>query len=178
MLVQMSKLYTHVKTYGIDRTFLSIYNSNGELNKVCGIRFPSCESMPVAGNPHSQYSARFTDTMEDEKIGFWTKVKNFILKIWEWIKEKAFNILYKLYKLVRLRAANIIKLCDAIEAKYDTSKVIDITKLGCLATVTSSDFGPEVFRRFGLIVKTADDTNLDVNKFCKFVSDQAEKNPD
>ena len=42
MLVQMSKLYTHVKTYGIDRTFLSIYNSNGELNKVCGIRLLHC----------------------------------------------------------------------------------------------------------------------------------------
>ena len=42
MLVQMSKLYTHVKTYGIDRTFLSIYNANGELDRACGVRFPSC----------------------------------------------------------------------------------------------------------------------------------------
>ena len=178
MLVQMSKLYTHVKTYGIDRTFLSIYNSNGELNKVCGIRFPSCESMPVTGNPHSQYSAKFIAAMEDEKIGFWTKVKNFILKIWEWIVEKAFNILYKLVKLVRFRAAKLNKLCDDIEAKYDTSKVIDTTKLDFLTTVTSADVGPEVFRCFSLIVKTAEDTNRDINDFCQFVSNQAEKNPD
>ena len=178
MLIQMSKLYTHVKTYGIDRTFLSIYNSNGELNKVCGIRFPSCESMPVTGNPHSQYSARFIAAMEDEKIGFWTKVKNFILKIWEWIVEKAFNILYKLVKLVRFRAAKLNKLCDDIEAKYDTSKVIDTTKLDFLTTVTSADVGPEVFRLFGLIVKTAKDTNQNINDFCQFVSNQAEKNPD
>ena len=59
MLVQMSKLYTHVKTYGIDRTFLSIYNANGELDRACGIRFPSCETFSVTGNPRDQYSTRF-----------------------------------------------------------------------------------------------------------------------
>ena len=92
MLVQMSKLYTHVKTYGIDRTFLSIYNSNGELNKVCGIRFPSCGSMPVIGNPHSQYSARFIAAMEDENTGFWHKVRSIISSIWEWIRRTALKI--------------------------------------------------------------------------------------
>ena len=89
MLVQMSKLYTHVNTYGIDRTFLSIYNANGELDKVCGVRFPSCESMPVTGNPHSQYSARFIAAMEDEGKGIWNWIKNFIAKIWHWIKTRA-----------------------------------------------------------------------------------------
>ena len=92
MLVQMGKLYTHVKTYGIDRTFLSIYNSNGELNKVCGIRFPSCESMPVTGNPHSQYSARFIAAMEAEGETWWQFIKRKAREIWEWIKEKANKI--------------------------------------------------------------------------------------
>ena len=89
MLVQMSKLYTHVKTYGIDRTFLSIYNSNGELDRACGVRFPSCEAFSVTGNPRDQYSARFIAAMEDEKIGLWTKIKNAFQRAWEWIKEKA-----------------------------------------------------------------------------------------
>ena len=66
MLVQMSKLYTHVKTYGIDRTFLSIYNANGELDRACGIRFPSCETFSVTGNPRDQYSTRFIAAMEDD----------------------------------------------------------------------------------------------------------------
>jgi len=89
MLVQMSKLYTHVKTYGIDRTFLSIYNANHELDHMCGIRFPSCEAFSVTGNPHSQYSARFIAAMEDEGKGLWSWIKNAFQRAWEWIKEKA-----------------------------------------------------------------------------------------
>ena len=89
MLVQASKLYTHVKTYGIDRTFLSIYNANGELDKVCGVRFPSCESFAVTGNPRDQYSTRFIAAMEDEGKGLWNWIKNAFQRAWEWIKEKA-----------------------------------------------------------------------------------------
>ena len=89
MLVQASKLYTHVKTYGIDRTFLSIYNANHELDHMCGIRFPSCEAFSVTGNPHSQYSARFIAAMEDDNKGFWNWIKNAFQRAWEWIKEKA-----------------------------------------------------------------------------------------
>ena len=89
MLVQMSKLYTHVKTYGIDRTFLSIYNANGELDHMCGIRFPSCESFHVTGDPHSVYSSKFIAVMEDSGKGIWNWIKNFIAKIWHWIKTRA-----------------------------------------------------------------------------------------
>jgi len=89
MLVQASKLYTHVKTYGIDRTFLSIYNANGELDRACGVRFPSCETFSVTGNPRSQYSARFIAAMEDDGKGLWNGIKNAFRKAWEWIKEKA-----------------------------------------------------------------------------------------
>jgi len=89
MLVQASKLYTHVKQFGIDRTFLSIYNANHELDHMCGIRFPSCEAFSVTGNPHSQYSARFIAAMEDDNKGFWNWIKNAFQRAWEWIKEKA-----------------------------------------------------------------------------------------
>ena len=89
MLVQASKLYTHVKTYGIDRTFLSIYNANGELDRACGVRFPSCESFAVTGNPRDQYSTRFIAAMEDDNKGFWNWIKNAFQRAWEWIKEKA-----------------------------------------------------------------------------------------
>ncbi len=92
MMLRAHKLYNHVKTYGIDRTFLSIYNSNGELNKVCGIRFPSCESMPVTGNPHDQYSARFIAAMEAEGETWWQWIKRKAREFWEWLKEKANKI--------------------------------------------------------------------------------------
>ena len=89
MLVQMSKLYTHVKTYGIDRTFLSIYNANGELDRACGVRFPSCETFSVTGNPRDQYSTRFIAAMEDDGKGFWNWIKNAFQRAWKWIKETA-----------------------------------------------------------------------------------------
>ena len=40
-LLALSNMYQHVKKYGIDRTFLSLYNGNHELDKFCEMRFPS-----------------------------------------------------------------------------------------------------------------------------------------
>ena len=88
MLSRMCDMYDHVKQFGIDRTFVSLYNRHGELDRVCGIQFPSCESMDVVGDRYSQYSTAFIAAMEDGKEGFWAKIKAFIAKIWKWIKEK------------------------------------------------------------------------------------------
>ena len=41
MLSRMCDIYDHVKQFGIDRTFVSLYNRHGELDRVCGMRFPS-----------------------------------------------------------------------------------------------------------------------------------------
>lgn len=75
LLSRMIDLYDHVNKYGIDRTFVSLYNQHGELDRMCGIQFPSCESMNTTGNPYSRYSAAFIAAMEDEKTGFWARVK-------------------------------------------------------------------------------------------------------
>ncbi|MEE3399627.1 MAG: hypothetical protein VZR64_09180, partial [Eubacterium sp.] len=88
LLSRMFELYDHVSKYGIDRTFVSLYNRHGELDRVCGMRFPSCESMDVVGDRYSRYSTAFIAAMEDEKEGLWAKIKAFIAKIWKWIKEK------------------------------------------------------------------------------------------
>ena len=104
MLIQMSKLYTHVKTYGIDRTFVSLYNQNGELDRMCGIRFPSCESMPATGNPYSQYSSRFIAAMEDGNKGIWASIKKFFATIWHWLKTTAQTVWQKIkYKFMKHR---------------------------------------------------------------------------
>ena len=39
MILRMLNMYSHVRRYGIDRTFVSLYNRHGELNKLCGIQF-------------------------------------------------------------------------------------------------------------------------------------------
>ncbi len=115
MLIQMSKLYTHVKTYGIDRTFVSLYNQNGELDRMCGIRFPSCESMPATGNPYSQYSSRFIAAMEDGNKGIWASIKKFFATIWHWLKTTAQTVWQKIKSLFGVK----IKECDKVILEFD-----------------------------------------------------------
>ena len=117
MLVQMSKLYTHVKQFGIDRTFVALYNDHGALDQVCNIRFPSCESMPAEGSPSSKYSQAFIAAMEDEKIGLWTKIKNLILNIWDWIVEKAANLRSRIMKFGIAKIADLEKNCSRDKRK-------------------------------------------------------------
>ena len=66
MFDQLLMMYRHVKRFGIDRTFLSLYNDKGQLNNMIGYRFPSCESIDSVGSPRSQMSAAFIAAMEDE----------------------------------------------------------------------------------------------------------------
>ena len=99
MLSRMCDMYDHVKQFGIDRTFVSLYNRHGELDRVCGMRFPSCESMDVVGDRYSRYSTAFIAAMEDEKEGLWAKFKKMVAKIWNWIKEKVSNIWSKIKHL-------------------------------------------------------------------------------
>ena len=99
MLSRMCDMYDHVKQFGIDRTFVSLYNRHGELDRVCGMRFPSCESMDVVGDRYSRYSTAFIAAMESEKEGLWAKVKKVIAKIWNWIKNVASKIWEKIKSL-------------------------------------------------------------------------------
>lgn len=92
MMLRMHKLYSHVKRYGIDRTFLSIYNSNGELDRMCNMKFPSCEAFNTVGNSYDHYSTAFLAAMEAEGETWWQFIKRKAREIWEWIKEKANNI--------------------------------------------------------------------------------------
>ena len=92
MMLRAHKLYNHVKTYGIDKTFLSIYNSNGELDRMCNMKFPSCEAFNEVGNSYDRYSTAFLAAMEAEGETWWQFIKRKAREIWEWIKEKANKI--------------------------------------------------------------------------------------
>ena len=113
MLSRMCDMYAHVKQFGIDRTFVSLYNRHGELDRVCGIQFPSCESMDVVGDRYSRYSTAFIAAMEDEEEGLWAKFKKMIIDIWNWIKTKIANIwkgIKKLFGFADKKSEEIDKL--------------------------------------------------------------------
>lgn len=95
-------MYDHVKRFGIDRTFVSLYNRHGELDRVCNIRFPSCESMDTVGDRYSYYSTRFLVAMEADSGGAWEQFKTWMKKIWEWITTQLGELWKKISKLFGL----------------------------------------------------------------------------
>ena len=107
MLGRMYDMYAHVKQFGIDRTFVSLYNRHGELDRVCGMRFPSCESMDVVGDRYSMYSTAFIAAMESSGSGLFAKIKAFILKIWKWIKETVSSIWNKILSIFGFKKSRV-----------------------------------------------------------------------
>lgn len=95
-------MYDHVKRFGIDRTFVSLYNRHGELDRVCNIRFPSCESMDTVGDRYSYYSTRFLVAMEADSGGAWEQFKTWMKKIWEWITTQLGKLWKKISELFGL----------------------------------------------------------------------------
>ena len=115
MLGRMYDMYAHVKQFGIDRTFVSLYNRHGELDRVCGMRFPSCESMDVVGDRYSRYSTAFIAAMESSGSGLWAKVKEIVSKIWNWIKNVASKIWEKIKSLFGFKKKRWQKIVDFLK---------------------------------------------------------------
>ena len=100
-------MYNHVKNYGIDRTFLSLFNSNGELDNAIGRRFPSCESVDFGGNPCSNMSQAFIAAMEDENEGFFAKIWAFIKKCWNAIANFVSGVWDKFMSLFKKKDGDV-----------------------------------------------------------------------
>lgn len=48
LLGQLTMMHDHVQKYGVDRTFLAMFNANGELSRMVKYNIPSCESFDTA----------------------------------------------------------------------------------------------------------------------------------
>lgn len=107
---QIINMYRHVKQNGIDRTFLSLYNNQGQLNSMIGYRFPSCESIDSVGSPRSSASQAFIAAMESDGIFTkiwnwikeqWAKIVNFFRKVIDWFREACGNLDLRVGKLLK-----------------------------------------------------------------------------
>lgn len=106
---QLFRMHDHVARFGVDRTFLSLYNTNDELTRMLRVRFPSCESMDSVGSPSSSYSQSLLAAMEsDDGIfhNFWEwvkkiarKIRDLAVKIWDWLAELFGNLEIRIGKL-------------------------------------------------------------------------------
>ena len=137
---QVLAMYDHVKNYGIDRTFLSLYNDNGQLDNMIGYRFPSCESIDVVGSPRSSASRAFIAAMEDDgiwrKIWEWIKkvctaIANFFIKVADWFREAMGNLDIRIGKLRRELARRESETWDKVKDKQiKSSDEDDFKKMG------------------------------------------------
>lgn len=140
MLTRISSLYCHAKKFGIDRTFVGIYNRNGELDRICGIKFPSCESMGASINRYSQYSTAFIAAMEDNSDGLWARFKQVVKQIWEWISEKAASLWDKILKLLHLRDKSLKDTIKKIKDNYDINDRVNLDPNTELAKLVNNNY--------------------------------------
>ena len=138
---QVLSMYDHVAEFGVDRTFLSLYNRNGQLDNMIGFNFPSMESIDSVGSPRSAASQAFLAAMESDgifsKIWEWIKkvckaIMNFFIKIADWFREVMGNQEIRvgklLHRLATCEAKSEDKLKDVKIVTTDKSAAKDLAK--------------------------------------------------
>lgn len=133
LLCRMYDVYGHVKQYGIDRTFVSLYNRNGELDRICGMQLPGCESFATTGDRYDKYTTSFLAAMEDEKTGIWARIKNAASKVWGKIleaggvqatgKDKK-DLAMLVTQLKKVHQPNDVVTCSGAAAKIISDKTV------------------------------------------------------
>jgi len=121
-LDQVFNMYNHVKKFGIDRTFLTLFNSNGQLNNMIGVKFPSCESVDSEGYPGSNMSKAFLAAMEDNKEGIFAKIIKGVKWIWEKIKHFCSVVWNKLKSWFGASDKKVNGLLNKIKSAKDTGQ--------------------------------------------------------
>ena len=124
ILDHMCCMYDCAKKYGINRTFIALYNQNGELDKICGTEFPSCESFVLDSNNCKKYTTLFIAAMEDGKDSLWQKIKQIAKRIWEWIKNKVSRMWFSFTQLFGRKLKNLDEALKSFERQYSGAKNI------------------------------------------------------
>lgn len=123
----------HARKYGVDRTFLSLLNSDGSLSQAIGYSLPACESFDVTGSPMSAESQAVIAGLEGVMSDIWgfikkiaAKVRDFFSKIVTWVMAR-FGDIDK--NIGRLRKRFQDSVYDSEKANKASGDVIDIEYL-------------------------------------------------
>lgn len=116
----LERQYNHVKQYGADRTFMRLFNSNGELERAFRLNLPSCESFDATGDKSSAESRAIIAGMEGALSTVWEFLKNLCRKI-----ARFFG---RLIDAIRLRFGNLNKAIGRLrEALKDRKDAPDLS---------------------------------------------------
>ena len=78
---ELARMLRVAKTNGVDRTFLSLCNSRGELSSFLGLSLPACESYDAIGTPGSSVSQAVIVGLEGALSKVWTFIRNIAQKV-------------------------------------------------------------------------------------------------
>ena len=129
-------MMSHVAKFGVDRSFLSICNSNNELATELGITLPATEDFEIYGDPNSNVSKKVMSSMESflgfgKKESLWSKfwkwIKEIVGKILGWIKGFFSKVWEFIKKLLGLGKAKLDKIEEvATQLKKAGIKTVDV----------------------------------------------------
>lgn len=112
--------YNYVKKYGVDRTFLRLFNSNNELSRQFHYYLPSCESFATVGDPNSKESIACMEGFVDVVKDIWNFIKGIIKKI--------FGFIGKIFESIRVRVGELNGQIGRLR-KLNSERTSDVAKI-------------------------------------------------
>ena len=86
---ELLAMQRHVAKFGVDRTFLSLFNKGGRLSRALGVNIPACESIDAVGYPTSPLSLACLEAFDNKEKGVVAKIVDFIVALLQKIKNLA-----------------------------------------------------------------------------------------
>ena len=86
---ELLAMQRHVAKFGVDRTFLSLFNRGGRLSRALGVNIPACESIDAVGYPTSPLSMACLEAFGNKEKGVVAKIIDFIVALLQKIKNLA-----------------------------------------------------------------------------------------
>lgn len=132
--MDLENQYFHIAKYGVDRTYMRLFNQNGELNSALRINLPGCESFDATGSRTSAESIACMEGIGNVLKSIWDFLKKVAIKIGLFFK-KIFNAVVSRVgdlakNIARLKEINRTKRNDNTDALKDADeKVVDLKKL-------------------------------------------------
>ena len=110
---EIDRMIAYVKTYGVDRSFLSLCNHNQILSKSFGVQLPACESFDAVGSPNSPESIAALESLSETAKKAWEFIKRMCLRLVDWIVRigKMYDLRLKLLKNKLEKAKSALAKC-------------------------------------------------------------------
>ena len=129
---ELLAMQRHVAKFGVDRTFLSLFNKGGRLGRALGVNIPACESVDAVGYPTSALSMACLEAFGHKEKGVVAKIVDFIVALVKKIKNLAARFWNWIVGLVSGQASkwNKLKLATKNRVIVKSDKSVEVNAAG------------------------------------------------